>query len=175
MNARSPLRTVFKCLIIMILGWGLRLSAFDAKVVQVFSGDSLSVELEDKKRLRIHLAGMDAPEMPKGTLSGQPFAVQAMKELSKAALGSIVEVLIYQPHEHEGYYAILFSKKGICLNTYMVESGLAVLTPMKDLYYAGLLEDSYELARQNRWNIWSLSKQETPFEYRQRTKKQHLD
>lgn len=169
------MKTVLNCFIVTLLALSVRLSAFDGLVVQVFSGDSLSVEMADKKRLRIHLAGMDAPEMPKGTLIGQPFAVQAKKELNKAALGSIVEVLIYQPHEYEGYYAILFSKKGICLNTYMVESGLAVLTPMHDLYYAGLLEDSYDLARQNRWNIWSLSKMETPFEYRQRTKKCHLD
>ena len=169
------MKTVLKYFLITLVALSLRLAAFDAKVVQIFSGDSLMVEMDDKKRLRIHLAGMDAPEMPKGTLSGQPFAVQAKKELTKAALGSIVEVLIYQPHEYEGYYAILFSKMGICLNTYMVESGLAVLTPMQDLYYAGLLEDSHDLARQHRWNIWSLSRQETPFEYRQRTKKCHLD
>ncbi len=169
------MNTALKYFIIGCLAWGLRAAAFDAKVVQVFSGDSLMVETADKKRLRIHLAGLDAPEMAKGTLGGQPFSVQAKYELNRAALGSIVEVLIYRPHEYDGHYAILYSKKGICLNTYMVESGLALLTPMQDLYYAELLEESYELARQNRWNIWSLARFETPFEYRQRTKKCHLD
>jgi endonuclease YncB( thermonuclease family) len=154
----------------------LRLSAFEAGVLKVFSGDSMLVEtLDTTSRIRIHLAGMDAPEMPKGVLPAQPFAISAQRELSKIALNSKVTVLISSPHEYEGYYAIVISQFGICLNTYMVESGLAVLTPINDRYYSDRLDWSYDIARKNKWNIWSLPTFETPFEYRQRTKKKHLD
>lgn len=143
-------------------------------MVSVASGDSMVVEVE-KVRIRIHLAGMDAPEMAKGSLTGQPFAAQAKQELTNIALNSKVTVLIYRPHEYDGYYAIVLAESGVCLNTYMVESGFAVLTPIGDEYYRKRLEWSYGIARQNKWGIWSLPKMETPFEYRQRTKKRHLD
>ena len=152
-----------------------RLAAFEARVVAVYSGDSLTVEIIDHTRLRIHLAGMDAPEMAKGTLAAQPFAVRAKQELTKAALGSLVTVLIEKPHECEGYYAVLISQPGICLNTYMVESGFAIPTEITDAYYKERLEASYNFARQNRWGLWAQPLLETPFEYRQRTKKRHLD
>ena len=153
-----------------------RLPAFEATVVLVVSGDSLVVETAPpQKRYRIHLAGIDAPEMPKGSLQGQPFAVEARTELNKISMGSTVSVLVEKAHEYDGHYAILIAKNGICINTYMVESGLAVLTGIDDRYYNLKLEDSCNFARQNRWGIWSLARLETPFEYRQRTKKRHLD
>lgn len=164
-----------KFLLTLSLLLGLRLSAFEALVVSVVSGDSLIVQTADQERLRLHLAGLDAPEMPKGTLSGQPFAREAKQELNKITLGSTVTVLIEKPHEYEGYYAILISRPGICINTYMVESGLAIVTEIHDPYYRARLEASCSLAKQNNWGIWSLATLETPFEYRQRTKKRHLD
>lgn len=149
--------------------------AFQAKVIRVYSGDSLQVETEDKKKFRIHLAGIDAPEAPKGILTGQPYGVQAKNELNKIALGSRVEVLIEGSHEEEGYYAILLAQSGICLNCYMAESGLAVLTGIRDRYYEKLLTESYDLALRNRWNMWSQKTVESPAEYRMRTKRKHLD
>jgi endonuclease YncB( thermonuclease family) len=153
-----------------------RLPAFEATVVLVVSGDSLVVETAPpQKRYRIHLAGIDAPEMPKGSLQGQPYALEARAELTKICMGSTVSVLVEKAHEYDGHYAILIAKNGICINTYLVESGLAVLTGIDDRYYNLKLEDSCNFARQNRWGIWSLARLETPFEYRQRTKKRHLD
>jgi endonuclease YncB( thermonuclease family) len=164
-----------KYLVAFLLLSCLRLAAFEALVVSVVSGDSLFVKMPDKKLLRIHLAGMDAPEMAKGTLPNQPFAVRAKQELTKIAVGSTVNVFIEKPHEYEGYYAILISQPGICLNTYMVESGFAIPTEITDSYYKDRIEWSCNFAKQNRWGIWSQPLLETPFEFRQRTKKQHLD
>ena len=54
------------------------------------------------RKWRSRPRGGDAPEMPKGTLSGQPFAREAKQELNKITLGSTVTVLNTQGGPENG-------------------------------------------------------------------------
>ncbi len=70
---------------------------FIGKVVEVNSGDSLTVEREsDKMHIRVYLSSIKAPALGKqtkqGETSGEPYSWESKESLRKAAIGKRVRV-----------------------------------------------------------------------------------
>jgi endonuclease YncB( thermonuclease family) len=59
---------------------------YQGRVIRVLDGDTLDLELPDRSRLRVRLAGIDAPER------GQPFSKVATDQLSQWVLEREVRV-----------------------------------------------------------------------------------
>ncbi len=125
---------------------GERGSKFTAHVIEVHSGDSLTVaKVGTEEERRVFMAGIRAPNMPTpaNPERGQPYAWEAKEHLRKMLVGKQVEVeLEYTKTPVKGesepadvkkkamtFVNILLSD-GRCVNVEMVELGLAsMLTP----------------------------------------------
>ena len=59
---------------------------FDGQVVGISDGDTLTVQADDNQRVRVRLAGIDAPE------HDQPYGTAATRSLAALALNRIVRV-----------------------------------------------------------------------------------
>ena len=53
-----------------------------ARVVSIADGDTLTVQFEDKRRVRVRLQGIDAPER------GQPYSQVSRRNLHELTMGS---------------------------------------------------------------------------------------
>jgi micrococcal nuclease len=94
------------------------MAAFQAKVVGVADGDTISV-LRDKTTYRIRLHGIDAPER------GQPYGSRAKQYASELAFGTVVTV---EPVDRDQYGRLVADVRlpdGRSLNAEMVRAGCA--------------------------------------------------
>ena len=97
--------------------------AFDARVVKIYDGDTVSVRDSNGKPYRVRLWGIDAPE------GGQPGGREATEHCAAIALGQLVDV------ESKGYdkYARMLAvltfiegeRAGQTLNREMIRAGHA--------------------------------------------------
>lgn len=86
-------KTAIKRIMLMFLGWGIFFIApegfaveLSGKVVDVLDGDTLTIESNAKKLLRVRLKEVDAPE------AGQTFGKQARQFVESLALQKSVKV-----------------------------------------------------------------------------------
>ncbi len=94
-------------------------AAFEATVVDIADGDTLTVLREDRTQVRVRLHGIDAPE------NGQPFWVKAKAFTSELAHRKVVRV---EPTDldHDGHMvAYVRLPHGRTLNHELVRVGLA--------------------------------------------------
>ncbi len=143
-------------------------------VVEAVGGDILVVNTETSQKVKVALAGIDAPEMATDRLhKGQPLAEESREYLSqlttnKAAQMDIIGTdLAKRP-------LVLLKVEGMLVNTRMVESGFAEFTtegaeniPAKLRHE---IENAEMEARQKRLGIWGLTNYVRPVEYRIRQK-----
>jgi micrococcal nuclease len=135
-------------------------------VVSVSDGDTVSVIL-DKRREKVRLIGIDAPE-----LGQKPWGAEAKKYL-ETLLGSSgwkVE-LQFDVEKRDKYGRILAYLKttdGKLINLLMVRNGYAMLfTIPPNVRYAGELRVAQREAREKRLGIWSSEGlRERPGDYR---------
>jgi len=135
-------------------------------VVSVSDGDTVSVIL-DKRREKVRLIGIDAPE-----LGQKPWGTEAKKYL-EALLGSSgwkVE-LEFDVEKRDKYGRILAYLKmtdGKLINLLMVRNGYAMLfTIPPNVRYAAELRAAQREAREKRLGIWnSEGLRERPGDYR---------
>ncbi len=64
------------------------------KVIRVYDGDTITA-LENGKKIRIRLVGIDSPEMSRGKKPGQPFCQKSQKYLSWLVLNETVKIKSY--------------------------------------------------------------------------------
>lgn len=65
-----------------------------ATITHVADGDILTARTKESTKLRIRLAGIDAPEIPHGTTPGQPFGNDATRFMAHLVLGKTVTVAV---------------------------------------------------------------------------------
>jgi len=95
------------------------MTAFEATVVGVADGDTLTLLREDKTPVRVRLHGIDAPE------NGQPFWAQAKAFTSDLAHGKVVRVEPAGPDRDGHVVAHVILPDGRSLNRALVREGLA--------------------------------------------------
>lgn len=117
---------------------------FKARVVRVVDGDTF--DLEGARRVR--LAGIDAPEYPKGCL-----AQETKERLEELVLGKEVKVEEVKKDNFGRSVAFVFVKE-VFVNRVLVEEGLAKARKA-DLQYSALLLERQEEAKRVKRGIWS--------------------
>lgn len=141
--------------------------AFEARVVSVADGDTITVEpARGGRRVKIRLHGIDAPEVR------QPYGQAAKGFVSNAALYKIVDIQ-ETPQKRDRYGRVVAVVKipgaGI-LQEMLLERGLAwVYTRYcKD---CGAWEALYKQARKQRRGLWADRNPMPPWEWRKHSRR----
>src|SRR4051812_23345472 len=93
--------------------------SFQARVVGISDGDTLTVLKNDKTQVKIRLQGVDAPE------SGQDFGARAKEAASDLAFGETVTVKVRDTDRYGRTVAEVVLPDGRSLNREMVRAGYA--------------------------------------------------
>lgn len=96
---------------------------FQARVVEIQDGDTLTVVRENLDLVKVRLYGVDAPE------AGQPFGDQAAKKLKRLAHKKIVTIEAMQKRDRYGRVVGLVKHGGRDLGREMAKAGLAWVDP----------------------------------------------
>ncbi|NLD67460.1 MAG: thermonuclease family protein [Limnobacter sp.] len=139
--------------------------AFRAATIAVSDGDSFVVRGADGARLRVRLAGIDAPE------KSQPYSAVARRRLD-ALIGKREVVLAPIKIDPFGRLVAHVDVDGVDAALAMLEAGLAWhfarydrdLSPELRLRYAG----AAAIARRERLGLWRDDAPEPPWEFRRR-------
>jgi endonuclease YncB( thermonuclease family) len=135
----------------------VREEIFSARIGAIEDGDSVIVK-DDLRDLRIHLDGVDAPELV------QPHGMEARALLIKLAAGQVVTVRVTSraPANQESFARLEF--KGSDLSVMLLRRGMG--------WYCGRHTQDAELvgaekaAREAKRGLWSASNPIRPWQYR---------
>lgn len=134
-----------------------------AQVVGVTDGDTIKVRLQGQgEQIKIRLYGIDAPE------KGQPYGRKSREFLVElAVIGATVTIEPVNFDRYGRLVAIIYSSDGHCLNSAMVEAGLAWVYPQ---YCRQPICDSWNAAehqaRQSGLGLWHDQHPAPPWEWR---------
>jgi endonuclease YncB( thermonuclease family) len=133
--------------------------SFQARVVGVTDGDSLTVLDDRSQQLRVRLAEIDAPER------GQPWGNRSREALSALVFGKTISVQQTDTDRYGRVVARVFAE-GRDVNRTMVEQGAA--WAYREYLTDETLIATEARARQGRTGLWSMSDQQTvaPWEWR---------
>jgi endonuclease YncB( thermonuclease family) len=133
----------------------------EGRIVAVADGDSLTVVVnKDKKRYRVRLAEIDAPELK------QPFGAASRKSLAEICLKKPAAIEVIETDVHKRVIARV-KCEGIDANLEQVRRGMAWVRAGKILPNSPL----YELetnARLRAIGLWAGDKPEPPWVWRER-------
>jgi micrococcal nuclease len=119
----SRLKFLF-VLFILLLILPLIVHAGQFKVIRVYDGDTVTV-LENGKKTRVRLVGIDSPEMSRGkNKPGQPFCQKSQKYLSWLVLNENVKIKSYGLDRYSRILGVVYSN-GTNVNFEMVKAGYA--------------------------------------------------
>ena len=142
--------------------------AFFVRVVRVHDGDTVSV-LIGKRRERVRLIGMDAPE-----LGQRPWGAKAKRRLEEmlndAGRTVTMELDVDRRDKYGRLLAYLWTSDRRLINLEMVKDGYAVLfTYPPNVRHVNALRKAQRLARDRRLGIWGPNGlKELPEIYRRR-------
>ena len=135
-------------------------------VVEVHDGDTVSVII-NKKKERVRLIGIDAPEMGQ-----RPWGEKAKKYLetllSLSGWKVTLELDVEQRDKYDRILAYLRTTNGEMINLLMLKNGYAMLyTVPPNVKYVNELRDAQREARDKRIGIWvEKGLKEKPEDYR---------
>ena len=134
------------------------LFAWEGKVVDVIDGDSIVV-LQEKRRVQVHLAAIDCPEM------NQPWGKKAKQLTAYLTYGH--QVIVWPAYEDaEGQYFAFVFAEDINLNKALLRTGLAWHYRK---YSRDPLLTALEMeARAAKKGLWSDPNPVPPWEFRER-------
>ena len=146
--------------------------ANEYKVTHVYDGDTIAV-VENGKKIRVHLVGIDSPETSKGkNKPAQPFNQKSKEYLSWLILNETIEIKSYGIDRYGRILGVVYSE-GENINLEMVKEGYAEV-------YRGKSPDGFDLsqyksvenkARQAKKGIWVQGdKYISPFVWRRMNK-----
>jgi micrococcal nuclease len=140
-------------------------NSFTGRVVEVIEGDLISLVKADATKVKIRLAGIDAPEI------GQAFGDKAKKLLSEKLLDQKVTVILRGSGDRGGAAigSVYFGVRWI--NSEMVEEGMAwclkASPPELDSSDNRKVAKCEETARTGKVGLWATKDPVPPWEYRQ--------
>jgi len=148
--------------------WGGSPRMVPATVERVADGDTLTALTGSATKLRIRLAGIDAPEIPHGRAPGQPFGVEAQTHLRRLVGSRSVRVEALGPDIYRRLLAVIWVGE-TNVNLEMVRAGLAeIYRGARCQLYCRELEEAERSARELRRGMWAQREYESPAVYRKR-------
>ncbi len=140
-----------------------------ATVERVSDGDTVTAVTSNQTKLRLRLLGIDAPEIPHGNKSGQPYGEEARDYLDHLTGGKTVRVDAYGPDKNKRILAVVWDEQ-INVNLLMVAMGYAEVYRGAPCHvYCRELEDAEAKARRDRVGMWAQGAgYESPRVFRQR-------
>ena len=149
----------------------------EGTVIRVSDGDTIQVMIKNQTKLKIRLAGIDCPEIPKinhktGKINkpGQPYGEEATDFVKRLVLGKHIKLVTYGPDRYKRVLAFVFVD-GLNINLEIVKAGLA------EVYRGGGtirahredLEAAEREARAAKRGVWAQGeKYESPADFRRR-------
>ena len=144
-------------LIVLCLSFSFSTFGYFAEVIYITDGDTCTVLTSHHQKIKIRLAGIDAPER------SQPFGSKAKKALSDKVLGKIIEIQ-EQSQDHYGRTVANLYLDSRWINFEMVSEGWAwhykQYSTNKQL---SLAETTARFAQEG---LWIDSSPNPPWEYR---------
>jgi endonuclease YncB( thermonuclease family) len=142
-------------------------ASFEASLSSIDDGDSFSARRKDGTRVRIRLAGIDAPERT------QPWAGIARKHLASLLEGSALRITPVKT-DPWGRYVALVDADGQDPALAMLEAGLAWHFARYDRDLPNERRERYAAAaaraRSQRDGLWQQPSPEAPWDFRRRTR-----
>ncbi len=138
------------------------------RVVRVHDGDTISVMI-GRKRERVRLIGIDAPEMGQRPWGGR--AKRHLEDLLGPGKRSVsLEFDVERRDKYGRLLAYVRTPDGTFINLEMVKDGYAVLfTFPPNVRYVSELRDGQRYAREKNLGIWGKGGlKETPLDYKRR-------
>lgn len=141
-----------------------------AVVVDAVDGDRVKVDLETTKKVLVHLAGIDAPEVPPDRFhKGQPLAEESRDYLAQLVKGKAVDMAILGTDAAKTPL-VLLTLDGKLINAQIAEAGFAEVLPES---FEGMpvklrhsLENAELMAKRANRGIWGLTNYMRPAEFR---------
>jgi micrococcal nuclease len=148
-------------------------------VARVLDGNTLTVETKDRKKLKVRLYGIDAPELDRINrktrriaIPGQPFGIEAKSSLSTMVFGQDVRLEIMDSDRHRAMVSIVWKgEKNV--NLEMIKAGMAeaYTEDLKDQPYRDQFIQAEKETKAKRLGIWSQGIiYERPSDFRKRMK-----
>ena len=137
--------------------------AFPTTITEVLSGDTVVTN----EGVRLHLEGIEAPEMPRGQLEGQPFAEEARNMLLQLMEGQTVSVYIVYRDGDGLLYAIVEAPSGNVAEV-LAANGLAYPSNNSDRLSRREIDRCVRGAQDQHLGVWGLDHYEPPWWYRAR-------
>lgn len=147
-----------------------------AKVTSIYDGDTIAVEDDQGKDIRVQLAYIDAPDMDYKTGETQPLHDDSKKFLSKMIMGKEVIIESFGVDRFNRVEGMVFLDK-LNVNREMVLKGMAeVYYPVRinpDKFkkkYVDEFMKAEELAKKDKEGVWGHPGYISPYEFRRREK-----
>ena len=134
----------------------MNLYAIKAKVIKVSDGDSI-ISIIDKKKVKIRMFGIDAPEKT------QDYGSDSQKYLERAILNKVIDVKVIEKDQYGRTVGKVFYKNED-INLKMIETGNAwhyrKLAPKEKTYF-----NAEKKAKKSKIGLWR-KKALAPWQYR---------
>ena len=143
----------------------------EAKVMQVKDGDTIVVSpLDGGNFITCRLYGIDTPETAKRGKSGQPYGMEATKELKSLILAETIEVTTTGAKTYNREVCLI-EKDDVDINLEMVKRGYAwaYREYLKRPHASEYIEAENE-ARSEKLGLWKDNNPIPPWEFRKRLK-----
>jgi endonuclease YncB( thermonuclease family) len=138
------------------------------RVTYVFDGDTLVLTDGPRRRVRVRLYGIDAPEIGRSGESGQPGGREARRALLVKLSGRTVTVEVRETDPYGRTIGVV-RLAGRDINREMVGDGWAwAYRHYLEGPYASAYLGAEKSARTRRAGLWSRSNPEPPWEFRHR-------
>ena len=144
------------------------------KVIKIYDGDTIAINDDKGKMLRVQIAYIDAPDMDVQTNEKQPLYRESIKELSSMILNKevIIESLdVDKTGKVEGF--IFLGKMNV--NVEMVRRGMTeIYEPVRfkpsafKQDYVNQLTDAENAAKSEKLGIWGQPDYVSPYKFRRR-------
>lgn len=141
-----------------------------ATITKISDGDTVQAITPEGTKLKVRLYGIDAPEMPKGKIPGEPFGNDSREYLASLVSHQTVQVEIRDIDRYRRMVAVLWiGERNV--NLEMLSAGMAEAYSeyLKQPYRAPFLQAEQTAKAQGK-GIWSKGNSyERPSQFRRRT------
>ncbi len=167
-------RFFLKILVISLMFTASEATALETRWVTIAScsdGDTCTVQ--NRKKTKLRLIGIDAPETRHNGLPGQPFGYEAKYFLNQRVQGQRVRLHIYGQDRYRRTLASLEMEDGVVVNETLLQAGFAEAYAKERRFPADLRDRYLEIeheAKSARRGMWVQEDYESPGEYRKRFK-----
>lgn len=140
--------------------------AGEAMVQSCHDGDTCTVQVAGLS-IKVRLVGIDAPEVGRKRMGGQPFGEEAGDFLNKRVAGKKLNLTQYGIDAYNRPLVTIETPEKTLVNEELVRNGLAEVYEGKTKYDITNLEKLQGQAKSEKKGMWSLgSRYESPYHYR---------